>query len=331
MKTEKIINNCIEKDKKGKSKEMEEKKQRILGITHSGVFHNDEICCTAFLSLIFNNENCEFVWKRVSQVPPGINDDTENVIIYDIGGGKFDHHQENAPRRPDNTKYASFGLIFRQYGRKLLGDNFELFDKKFVQPVDLTDNYGQEKYPNPLSSYIASLNPLWDDDKETSDAQFEKAVEIVKEILKREFLSIRSKKNADDYVRELVSKCQESNSEVLIMPRFVHWQSVVVKESQVKFVIFPSPRNGYNLATVPMNLSSQTRIQRIPLPENWFNKTMSSDEIKNEYPGIIFWTRSFACFETIDEAYSTALRLIEEYNVNDIQSLENLVSSVEDW
>lgn len=306
-----------------------EEKQKILGITHNGKFHLDEIAATAFLSLIFNNDVCEFVWKRVSQVPPYYNDETLNVIIYDIGGGKYDHHQDNSPRRPDGTKYAAFGLIFKQYGRRLLGDNFELFDKKFVQPIDLTDNYGQDRYPNPLSSYIASLNPLWDDDRETSDAQFEKAVEIVKEILKREFLSIKSKKNSDDYVRELVTQAQ--GNEILVMPKFVHWQSIVVKESNIKFVIFPSPRGGFNLATVPMSLSPQNRTQRIPLPEEWFNKTMTSDMIKNEYPGIIFWNRSFACFETIDEAYSVALGLIDKFNADDVHTLESLVASVEEW
>ena len=306
-----------------------EEKQKILGITHNSRFHLDEVAVTAFLSLIFNNDNCEFIWKRVSQVPFGYNDDTPNVIIYDIGGGKYDHHQENALKRPDGSKYAAFGLIFKQYGRRLLGDNFELFDKKFVEPIDLTDNYGQDRYPNPLASYIASLNPLWDDDRETSDAQFEKAVEIVKEILKREFLSIKSKRNSEDYVRELVMQAQ--GNEILVMPRFVHWQSVVVKESNIKFVIFPSPRGGYNLSTVPMSLAPQNRTQRIPLPEEWFNKSMNSDMIKNEYPGIIFWNRSFACFETIDEAYSTALGLIDRYNAEDIHTLESLVTSVEDW
>lgn len=305
-----------------------EEKQKILGITHAGAMHADEVFCTAFLSLAFNNDKCKFVWKRVSQVPFGYDDETPNVIIYDIGGGKFDHHQENAAKRPDGTKYASFGLIFKQYGRKLLGDGFELFDKKFVQPIDLTDNYGQERYPNPLSSYIASLNPLWDNDKETSDAQFEKAVEICKEILKREFQTIQSKKNCDEYVRSLIAK--NIDAEILVMSKFVYWQNIVVKESKIKFVIFPSPRGGWNLSTVPMNLN-QGRTQRIPLPENWFNKTQSSEKIKEEYPGIIFWNRIFACFETVDQAYNVAMKLINDYDANTQNTLESLVGSVEDW
>ena len=311
-----------------------ESKRKILGITHNSQFHADDVFATAFLMLAFGN-TCEFIWKRVSQVPPGINDDTPDVIIYDIGGGKFDHHGENCERRPDGSKYAAFGLVFKQYGRKLLGDNFELFDKKFVQPIDLTDNYGQEKYPNVLSSYIASLNPLWDDDRESSDGQFEKAVEIAKEILKREFLTIRSKRNAEDYLRDIISK---SGKDILYMPKFVHWQAVVVRESQIKFVVFPSPRGGYNLHTVPMSLSGRT--QRIPLPEKWFTKPDDykadkdknySEVIKEENDGLIFWNRAFACFETKEQAFRAARKFINDYEANEaVDSLEHLVTSVQD-
>ena len=73
-----------------------QQKQHILGITHNGKFHADEVFATAFLMIAFSK--CEFVWKRVSQVPFNYNDDTPNVIIYDIGNGKYNHHQEPKER-----------------------------------------------------------------------------------------------------------------------------------------------------------------------------------------------------------------------------------------
>lgn len=310
-------------------KSMKEEKPKILGITHNGKFHADEVFTTAFLILAFKEYN--FVWKRVSQVPYGYSDDSENVIIYDIGGGKFDHHDEKCPKRPDGTKYAAFGLVFRQYGQKLLGDNFELFDKKFVQPIDLTDNYGQERYPNPLSSYIASLNPLFDTDKESSDGQFEKAVEIAIEILKREFLSIVSKNNSDVFIRESIEK---SDGEVLILSKYARWQNVVVKESDAKFVIFPSPRQGYNLQTVPTSFKTSSKSQRVPFPEDWFDKKAkngkkNSDYIKEQFPGIIFWNRSFACFDTLENAKEAAYRLIGIEQSSD--NLGNMITPVTEW
>ena len=65
-----------------------------------------------------------------------------------------------------------------------------------------------------------------------------------------------------------------------------------------------------------MNLS-QDRTQRIPLPESWFNKTKTADMIKAENPGIVFWNRSFACFDTMQHACNLALALISAYDAND--------------
>lgn len=306
----------------------EDEREKILGLTHNGKFHADEVFATAFLILAFKDYN--FVWRRVSQVPYPYTDQSPNVIIYDIGGGKFDHHSDNCPKRADGTKYAAFGLVFRQYGRNLLGDNFELFDKKFVQPIDLTDNYGQEKYPNPLSSYIASLNPLFDTDRESSDGQFEKAVEIAMEILKREFLSIVNKNTSDVFIRDSISK---SDGKVLILDKFARWQSVVIKESKIQFIIFPSPRKGYNLQTVPTSYNSN-KMQRTPFPEYWFEKGYSngkknSDIVQSDYEGIIFWNRSFACFDTLEHAKDAAYRLIELHDSND--SLSARVTPVTEW
>lgn len=47
-------------------------------------------------------------------------DRERDVIIYDIGYGKFDHHQEDAKVRENGIKYASFGLLFDYYAKDLL-------------------------------------------------------------------------------------------------------------------------------------------------------------------------------------------------------------------
>lgn len=306
-------------------------KEKILGITHNGKFHADEVFATAFLMLAFKDYN--FVWKRVSQVPSGYNDDTPNVIIYDIGNGKYNHHSDDkSKKRSDGTKYSAFGLIFKQFGRQLLGDNFELFDKKFVQPIDMTDNYGQDKYPNPMSAYISSLNPLTDSDKESSDRQFEKAVLIAKDMLERMFMTMVSKKNTDGLLREKINK---SDKCVLVLDKYLPWQNVVINESEIKFVIFPSPREGYNLQTVPSSFNTQ-KSPRIPFPDQWYSTKgdgtlKNSDLVKKDFTGIIFWNRSFACFRTRDNAISAAYRLINMYNEQNSNSLGSYITPVSKW
>ena len=66
-------------------------------ITHSGVFHADDVFATAFLDLYFSNISV----IRLDSVPLDIDND---VIIYDIGKGKFDHHRKDAIVRENGMK-----------------------------------------------------------------------------------------------------------------------------------------------------------------------------------------------------------------------------------
>ena len=36
----------------------------------------------------------------------------QDALIYDIGRGKYDHHQEDAELRENGIKYSSFGLLY---------------------------------------------------------------------------------------------------------------------------------------------------------------------------------------------------------------------------
>ena len=58
-------------------------------ITHSGTMHADDIFSTAFLDLYIGNVKV----FRTTNIPLDID---KNVIVYDLGRGKFDHHQEDA-------------------------------------------------------------------------------------------------------------------------------------------------------------------------------------------------------------------------------------------
>ena len=81
-------------------------------ITHGGIFHADEVFGTIILSKVMDN----IVLARTFKVPEDIADD---VIVYDIGGGDFDHHQLGGNgTRADGIPYASCGLphhVFSEY------------------------------------------------------------------------------------------------------------------------------------------------------------------------------------------------------------------------
>ena len=83
-------------------------------ITHSGTFHADEIFATLILSKILP----EITLIRVQEFRDNPKD---NVLVYDIGAGKYDHHQLGGNgARQNGVKYAACGLIWKEFGKQLL-------------------------------------------------------------------------------------------------------------------------------------------------------------------------------------------------------------------
>lgn len=226
--------------------------------THSGVFHADDVFASAFLNLVFTGIDIQ----RGRQVPENF-----EGIVFDIGGGKFDHHQEDKEFRENGVPYAAFGLLWREYGTEILcEEDAKQFDLEFVQPIDKSDNMGEQ---NMLCSVIADMNPAWNEKERSEDAAFEEAVRLARTILERKFISIRAQRAAFCQMKELVEK---TKGNVLEMEQAMPWKKAVCG-SEVEFVIFPSSRGGYMVQAVPIEEHSQ--ILRHPFPEQWRGKAPS--------------------------------------------------------
>ena len=141
------------------------------GFTHAGKFHADDVFATALLQIL----RPDIRITRGFVVPEDF-----DGIVYDIGFGMFDHHQEPRETRANGTPYAAFGLLWRVLGPGLVGERqARLIDENFIQPLDLNDNTGEQ---NSLCDAIGFFNPVWDS-KEDQDACFFKAVAVAKQIL----------------------------------------------------------------------------------------------------------------------------------------------------
>ena len=74
------------------------------GFTHAGKFHADDVFATALLQIL----RPDIKITRGFTVP-----DDFDGIVYDIGFGMFDHHQEPREYRANGVPYAAFGLLWR--------------------------------------------------------------------------------------------------------------------------------------------------------------------------------------------------------------------------
>lgn len=160
--------------------------------THSGKFHADEVFASAYLR-IFGFEGKII---RVNEAP-----ENTNSLVYDIGGGQFDHHQENKARRKDGIPYAAFGLICKASGIFNILPEFE----KFVKPLDAADN--GEGRPTEIGRLIVEANPsFYNYNSKAFDEAFEKAVYLAEEILLNKLRILVDEDLATEKLRILVDK-----------------------------------------------------------------------------------------------------------------------------
>ena len=124
------------------------------GFTHAGSFHADDVFSTAFLKIL--NPNIKIT--RGFAVPTNY-----DGIVYDIGGGEFDHHSIDRECRESGVMYAAFGKLWRKYADLIVSPYVkDAVDKELISYLDESDNTGKR---NLLSSVIYNYNGYWDEDQ----------------------------------------------------------------------------------------------------------------------------------------------------------------------
>lgn len=224
-------------------------------MTHAGRFHADDVFSAALLKIV----KPEVKVKRVMHVPEDF-----DGIAFDIGGGRYDHHQKGAEVRESGYAYAAFGLLWRDLGPKLVGREMaEKFDKRFVEPLDINDTTGAY---HPLARVIGNMNPIWDEEADI-DVCFERAVALAKVILEDEFRVIAGIQRANHIVEEALEK--NSNHGVLILDRGLPWKEPVVAHKDIDYVVYPSERGGYNGQVVERREADGEEATGLYFPEQW--------------------------------------------------------------
>lgn len=252
------------------------------GYTHDGKFHSDEVATTALLRIL----DPEFPVVR-GHYPPAGNDE---VLVYDIGGGPYDHHFAVKERRPNMIEYSSVGLVWRD-----IRDQFDLsheqqnqFDYCIVQPIDLSDNTGM---PNPFSALMGSMNLNWNEDSAFADKHFFAAVNLCKTLFLNWFIRARAEAEAVDFAKTIAVNSPKG---IAICEKYVPVESF---PKNVKLIISPSQRGGWQALTRKGN--------GILFPENWRGSRNLPEGVTFCHPGGFI-----ACFDTEKNALQYCQELI---------------------
>jgi len=180
-------------------------------VTHSSRFHADDVCAVALLQIVFGENEMNIIRTRDSSIIEKAD------VVVDVGGVynpalfRFDHHQKTFTEARDNgIPFASFGLVWREYGEQLCGSKkaADILDAKIVQAIDAGDN-GVQTYksiyddvnPYTLSAMISAYMPTWKEES-SYDTAFLDAVAVVKKSLTREIVRVQDSLEAQAIIIE---------------------------------------------------------------------------------------------------------------------------------
>ena len=266
------------------------------GFTHGGKFHADDVFATALLQIL----RPDIRITRGFEVPEKF-----DGIVYDIGFGMFDHHQEPRETRANGVPYAAFGLLWRVLGAGLVGENqARLIDENFIQPLDLNDNTGEQ---NSLCDAIGFFNPVWDS-KEDADACFFKAVAVAKQILENQIEAANAVNRADEKVQ---AAYKASKDGIVLLPCYLPWKNGLYRTDAL-FVVYPSQRGGWSAQCVT---DRKTKKSKLPFPASWAGQTPEVIEAKSGLTGIRFCHASrFLITTDTKETALAACRMVLKNN-----------------
>ncbi len=165
---------------------------------------------------------------------------------YDPETGDFDHHLGDAGERENGIRYASFGLVWKQFGASVCGSEAiaDELDLSLVAPVDAGDN-GQELCeprfdgvgPYQLGRLISGFGSAWDDeDREAAEQQgFGEALMLADGIIRREIRQAQARARATGLVRTAIAKAEDPR--IIEFDRGLPWKSVVMAEAPEALIV----------------------------------------------------------------------------------------------
>ncbi len=209
----------------------------IAGVyTHGGVFHADDVFSVALIQLGFQGIKVERGFNPESQ---------DGVLVIDIGGGEFDHHQEAMSIRENGIERASLGKLWEALRPELPQVVFNRLDEALVQEIDSHDCTGA---PSALCSAISAMNLNWDEESNPSTQMeaFCKAVEVASTVLISMLEGIFSKLQAKTEAE--AAYASSSDKRIVQLERFVPIGDTTMPEG--KFIVFPSLRGGFNAQAI---------------------------------------------------------------------------------
>lgn len=218
---------------------------------HGGKFHMDDVMCV----ILAMRANPEIEVVRGGE--PMVNDD--DTIVADYGNTEFDHHDQGKIRTyEDGIKMSACGLMMEKFGEELFPDEYVRRNvlKNVIKGIDAIDNGQTGMIDNigvSMTDIVRVFNGTWDSRCKDGMKLFYEAVSVTKVIFEKEIERIQSNERAENIITDAYEKAEDKH--IIVFEQYVPAKEYFAENTEdVKFIIFPSNRGGYTLATVPPDM-----------------------------------------------------------------------------
>ncbi|MES2224939.1 MAG: MYG1 family protein [Patescibacteria group bacterium] len=243
-------------------------------VAHDGTFHTDDVFACAALSLAFKDKEVEITRSRLDAIINSADIVVDVGGVYDPAAGRFDHHQKDGAGARDNgIPYASFGLVWKEYGRLLAGseDSARFIDEQLVQGIDGADNGVLNKvadngvYCYSVIDIISAMRTTWEEEM-TMDEAFMEAVNMATTILERMIAHAQSYAHAQDILETAYT--QSENKQIIdIQSEYPGWYEVMANHPEPLFVVYEREDGKWSAKGVRAN--PMEFALRKQFPEAW--------------------------------------------------------------
>ncbi|MEY2702940.1 MAG: hypothetical protein RLY43_1578 [Bacteroidota bacterium] len=262
--------------------------KKIKIVTHDSRFHADDVFAVATLDLVFNGK-IKVTRTRDEKLISEADIVLDVGSIYDPEKNRFDHHQkEGAGMRENGIPYASFGLIWNHFGRRLCNEKvWQYIENKIVQSIDAGDN-GISTYeikpeykisPYNASTMIFSFMPSWKESQDM-DKPFFEAVAMVKKILQREILRATHSFESEEIILGCYEKSEDKR--IIVIDKGYQFSDedisrVLHNKPEVLFFLkYREEHDQWSAKAIRIDLSDFPT--RKPFPKEWAG--LSNEELQ---------------------------------------------------
>lgn len=260
-------------------------------VTHGANFHPDDLFATATIMLVLQSESERYKLTRIQKFLPESWAHADYVLdvglVYAPKNNRFDHHQEGgAGKRENGILYATFGLVWKKFGKKLAGSQelADYVDRKLVQPLDAEDNgvtlYDKLNYekvsPIILQDYIyltcdkAGVKARESGKMSAFDPAFKKLLPMAKEIILA--MIERAKRKVEMKKKALQALKKAKDKRVIISDEYIGFDFSDLPEPLI--TVYPDGRTkGYWCAkTIKKSDRVDAFEARMYFPKEWAGK-----------------------------------------------------------